>query len=473
MTIDFITPKPKSTLAAGASISFTVANSYTQMDIQADGESVYTTAGGPQSGYTVKVVESGSNHVYTITKDAGWDALVTLIQVTSNEDTDVTVTVFSYDQENPFPKVTNPRHTSDFAKLKISQDDGTPIEDVTQIDLVTGTPPDGLNAQGSVTPTAQIEATAATTDPDALHDNEANEISALTTKGIDSTTPLDWVIIEDEEDSYNKKRMRVDNFVGYGSPKKMENDFSCQFLYKFNNNYNNDGAHTASAANPLLRGFTQCRRIMFDDKIGGEEGRHFQNDSSAIASSWSLTDGSFTDASAIGECTVQWLGTIGGDGADFRDVNNGYTLFGLKGQNRVSEKISWALFLHNDGVNRNYYYPKFIYSNATDTANYEIFDSSFVLQEMNRYHIVGRRQDDGLGTGTYNASLWVNGLKVAETTGLPVAWTAVSGGSRIVHGAETGAEGLERIQVFCTKMSNTALTDAQINSEYKKALGYV
>lgn len=472
MTIDFITPKPKSTLAAGDSISFTVANSYTQMDIQADGESVYTTAGGPQSGYTVKVVESGSNHVYTITKDAGWDALVTLIQVTSDEDTDVTITVFSYDQENPFPKVTNPRATSDFAKLKISQDDGTPIEDVTQIDVVSGTAPDGLHASGTM-PTATLDATAATIDPDALHGDTANEISALGTKGIDSSTLLDWVVIEDEEDSYNKKRCRVDNLVGYGSPQKLSNNYSCQFLYKFNNNYNNDGAHTATAADPLQRGLTQCRRITFDDKIGGEEGRHFQNDSSSIASSWSLTDGSFTDASAIGECTVQWYGSIGGEGTWYRDVNNGATLFALKGQNRVFEKICWGLFLHNDGVNRSYYYPKFSYSNAADSAVYTTMDSTFVLQPFNRYHIVGRRQDDGLGAGTYNASLWVNGLKIAEDLGQPVAYTALSGGNRICHGSETGAEGLERIQVFCTKMSNTALTDAQINSEYKKALGYV
>jgi len=134
-------------------------------------------------------------------------------------------------------------------------------------------------------------------------------------------------------------------------------------------------------------------------------------------------------------------------------------------------RVSWGLWLYNDGVNQNFYYPAFIYSNAANTLEYTTMDSSFVLQELNRYHIVGRRRSDGLGS--YDCSLWVNGLKIAEDLGQPAAYSSGSGESRLTHGSETGGEGLERVHVFCTKMDNVALTDTQINSEYKRALGYV
>ena len=474
MTIELITPLPKSTIGAGASISFTVASTYTQMDIQESASKIiYTTAGGPQSGYTVKVVDNGnSTHTFNITKDAGWDLGVTVLQVTEDQDTDVEITVFSYELPgvNRFPRTLNPTRTSDFARLMISEDDGTPILDVEHIDLVSGTPPDGLNGDGSLTPTAQIEATAATTDPDALHDNEANEISALTTKGIDATTPDDWAVIEDSADSWAKKKMTVENLVGYGSPRKMEADDNTQFLYKFNNNYNNDGLVTDTQFDPLGQGFTQCRRIQFDDKVGGEEGRHFNNSSTSKASSYSIASPTAA-ISAVGDCTIQWYGAVGGEATTFRDTTNGYCMFAFRGQNAVMNRVSWGLWLYNDGVNQNFYYPAFIYSNAANTLEYTTMDSSFVLQELNRYHIVGRRRSDGLGS--YDCSLWVNGLKIAEDLGQPAAYSSGSGESRLTHGSETGAEGLERVHVFCTKMDNVALTDTQINSEYKRALGYV
>ena len=52
------------------------------------------------------------------------------------------------------------------------------------------------------------------TDADAIHDNVAGEIDAITEK----TTPIsgDLIIIEDSADSNNKKKVQVGNLPGGG-----------------------------------------------------------------------------------------------------------------------------------------------------------------------------------------------------------------------------------------------------------------
>ncbi len=58
--------------------------------------------------------------------------------------------------------------------------------------------------------------TSATSDADAIHDNVASEISAVTEK----VTPVsaDLVLVEDSADSHNKKRVQVGNLSGAGVP---------------------------------------------------------------------------------------------------------------------------------------------------------------------------------------------------------------------------------------------------------------
>ena len=53
-------------------------------------------------------------------------------------------------------------------------------------------------------------------DADAIHDNEANEISALDSKGTPHND--DIVIIEDSETSYTKKKVLFTNFPGGADP---------------------------------------------------------------------------------------------------------------------------------------------------------------------------------------------------------------------------------------------------------------
>ena len=472
MTIETITPLPRSTIGAGASISFTVADTYTQMDIQADGASVYTTAGGPQSGYTVKVAVSGGYHIFTIKKTAGWATHPVVVQVTEDQDTDVRLTVFSYDLPGVvrFPPQVNPA-PSDFIKLRVSEDDGTPIEDVSWIDVVSGTPPDGMTATSAGPPDAQIEATAATTDPDALHGSVAGEINALTDKGIDATIRDDLVVLEDSEAGYVKKSCLVSNLIPNVSPSKLDADFGCQLLYKFNGNYNNDGPLVYSALDPLATGLTQTRPVAYFNAEGGEEGRFFTNDSTSKAYSVSIQPPS--TVSDGGECTVQWVGSLSGDSLQMRGgitFSHGATLMACKQNNSERVQISWGLFLDCDGVNAAHYFPSFEYHDAAGTTLIQTIDTSYVLIDYGRYHIAGRRQADGLGT--YNNSLWVNGLKVAETTGQVAGYVASTNNQRVGCGSQSGNEGLQRTHNYCAKYSNTALTDAQINSEYKKALGY-
>lgn len=484
MTIENVTPLPRSTIGAGDAISFTVADTYTQMDIQAEGVSVYTTAGGPQTGYTVKVVVSGGYHIFTIKKTAGWTTHPVVVQVTEDQDTDVRLTVFSYDLPGVvrFPPQVNPA-PSDFIKLRVSEDDGTPIEDVSWIDVVSGTPPDGMTATSAGPPDAQLEATAATTDPDALHDNVANEISALTDKGIDPTVVNDWVLIEDEDAGFAKKTCTVENLVGRTLPEDLEDDLGCKLLYVFNdNNRLNTAAYYNFDVEDLnANSLNTTRRVPYVAGGEGKEGRWFPATTGleTIQCAATITPYDSTFGSG-GECTVQWVGRIGGDRQAWRNgagIDYGLCLFGLHNQNRDNERstgigmrATWNLWLENNGVDATHYFPSFNWRDSTNTVTTTVVDWNTVLTDYGMYHIVGRRQSDGLGT--YTGTLFVNGLKVAEELTQPAAFADTGGGNhKVFCGTETG-HGIARCTVFNAKYSNTALTDAQINSEYKKALGY-
>lgn len=86
------------------------------------------------------------------------------------------------------------------------------------------------------------------TDPDAIHDNVAGEITAITEKA----TPVaaDVVVIEDSEDSNNKKRVQIGNIVSSGF-RKVYGPYD--FLSPFFDFAVNAGAGLgADTANPSL-----------------------------------------------------------------------------------------------------------------------------------------------------------------------------------------------------------------------------
>ena len=481
MTIENLTPLPRSTIGAGDSISFSVANTYTQMDIQETrdvGGSIYTTAGGPQSGYTVKVVESGSTHVVTVKRTDGWDQNPTILQVTEDQDTDVTISVFSYDLPRAvrFPPQINPANV-DFVKVRVSEDDGVPIEDVSHIDVVSGTPPDGMTATSAGPPDAEIVASAATTDPDAIHDNEANEISTITEKGTlvggDPTILDDWVVIEDSADSYAKKRMTVETLVGYSSPTKLGTEYSPELLYLFEDRLDipNEGSLTDTQ---LDFAHFSCRETVYDDKVGQQKGMFCSNDGSSELQTVNLT--SPPASLQTGECTAQAIIRIGGDSFPFRFnetfANKGATMFSFKQQNAARTNVCWGLFLEHDGVDDTHYVASFDYTDSLSSGLYTCRDTNTCLIDYGTYILQGRRQSDG--AGTYTTSIWVNGLKVQENTLQPAPYASAWANShRVVHWTDGGNDGLERISIFASKYNSSALTDDQLNSEYKKALGYV
>ena len=93
--------------------------------------------------------------------------------------------------------------------LTVEEQDGTPtVADVIKIKVTNGT----LTDDGSGV--VSIDFGSAATDGAAIHDNEANEISAITEK----TTPADddLLIIEDSAASYAKKSVKISNLPSGG-----------------------------------------------------------------------------------------------------------------------------------------------------------------------------------------------------------------------------------------------------------------
>jgi hypothetical protein len=94
--------------------------------------------------------------------------------------------------------------------LTVEEADGTPsVSDVTTIKVTNGTLTD--NTGGVVT----LDFGSAATDAAAIHDNVANEISAIAEK----TTPAndDLLLIEDSAASYAKKSVKMSNLPSGGS----------------------------------------------------------------------------------------------------------------------------------------------------------------------------------------------------------------------------------------------------------------
>ncbi len=102
-----------------------------------------------------------------------------------------------------------PEAQSGGGALTVEEADGTPsVGSVTKIKVTNGT----LTDDGSGV--VSLDFGSAATDGSAIHDNEANEISAITEK----TTPADndLLIIEDSEASYVKKSLKISNLPSGG-----------------------------------------------------------------------------------------------------------------------------------------------------------------------------------------------------------------------------------------------------------------
>ena len=176
MAIDTITPVSGSTVEPGASVSFTVDDTYTSMVVQVNTDSgleaVYLSAsGGFQAGYSGSVSTSGGRDTFTFTRNAGWDVSPQFVYVTEDETGSSALTTLTYTlyAENSFPQGKNPYN-------------GTT----------------GGSSQ----------------DPDAIHKNIADEFVSIPEKI--TLVDDDLFLIEDSADGQNKKKVKRVNVGGGG-----------------------------------------------------------------------------------------------------------------------------------------------------------------------------------------------------------------------------------------------------------------
>jgi hypothetical protein len=299
----------------------------------------------------------------------------------------------------------------------------------------------------------RLTANAATTDPDAIHDNVANEISAITEKLVPHDDDL--VLIEDSENSFVKKKVKKENMGGARNPAKLGSEYSPSLLYTF------EGVRTNAGSS----GSTWD----FNNTVGEE--LYTIASTFAKKSLWTAdTTGTYTSAStpassvaAVGEVTVQAVILFGDTTPESGIVNSnifmladdadgGEMLWGLRGLTAGSIQMQ----------------PAFVYKDSA-AATITVTDADFRIGDSHLMHIVGRREDDG--GGGYDVSLWVNGVKIAETTGQ--LESAAANSSHRVWFAKTSAAntGMCRSGVEGLKVSNVALTDAEIAIEYRAVIG--
>jgi hypothetical protein len=468
MTIELITPPRKAILAEGASFSFVADAAITAMLIEVGTETAYDgTAGGAQSGFTVTVDVVASGVEYSVKRDAGWVLSPLDIRVTETTSGTELVTEFNYELSgsNKFPLHRTPAVPSDFPKLRVSTSGDAPnqlIEDVEWIDVVTGTPPDGMDATSPIDTKMTFTALAATTDPDAIHDSTANEISPLTEK-LTTNEAVDLLIMEDSAAGYVKKKVLAKAFAGAPIPALLEDDDNCQLLYDcpaggFLNNTaaNTSGLYTftkISAGARMVMGSVQLARGMV---FTGSSKR----------SMWSQAIGS--EVTAEGDVTIQVVLKLQ---KEFTTGNTG-VVFMCGNENSDTNRTCWQIGYYDDGspAGTAKIVPQFRYRDPTNSTTISVRDETFQLSAGHLYHIAARRQ--GNGAGAYDASLWVNGLKIAESLA-QVAGNALSTGGAVKIGADNGNDGVDWHQIYQAKMSNWPLTDGEIVAEAKKALGRI
>lgn len=217
MAISNINPAQNSVIRPGDAFSFDIANGYTALVVkivQSSGEEyAYDYAlGGTQAGYTVVVEDLGGSDRYTISRDEGFNREPTVVKVTENV-SGVTTTEWSYflTATAIYPEGMQPYNDSYEGTLLVTEDDVQVRNDVGwfDFDAATFSVQDLGNGKVRVIGTA-----AAGNDPDAIHDNVANEISAITEKL--TTAGDDLILIEDSEDGGEKKGLKIENLPSLG-----------------------------------------------------------------------------------------------------------------------------------------------------------------------------------------------------------------------------------------------------------------
>lgn len=284
MAITNTTPVANSVISPSDSFSFTLADTYTALVVkctQSGGdEYAYDAAlGGAQAGYTVSVTDNGdSTHTVTVKRDAGWNKEPTAISVTENV-SGTTTTQFSYYLTSTaiYPEGMQPYADAYDGTLLVTEGNVTRRNDVGWIDF-DATDFDVTDlGNGKVL----IEALTASSDTDAIHDNVAGEIAAITSKG--SPTTSDYLLIEDVADSNNKKKITLGDLPTAADTNAFTMRYDMGFDYNINPEIGEIGTNGEIRSSLVGAGWGDFFKLYFceEDKDGNDVSPFWRNTTTA------------------------------------------------------------------------------------------------------------------------------------------------------------------------------------------------
>jgi plastocyanin len=281
MAITAITPVANSVITPADTFSFTLDDTYTALVVkctQSGGdEYAYDAAlGGAQAGYTVAVTDNGDGtHTVVVSRDAGWNREPTAISVTENETGSSTTTQFSYYLTSTaiYPEGMQPYSDAYDGTLLVTEGNVTRRNDVGWIDF-DATDFDVTDlGNGKVL----IEALTASADADAIHDNVAGEINAITAKG--SPTTSDLLLIEDVADGNNKKKITLGDLPTAADSNAFTMRYDMGFDYDINPEIGEAGTNGQIRSSLVGVGWGDYFKLYFceEDKDGNDVSPFWRN----------------------------------------------------------------------------------------------------------------------------------------------------------------------------------------------------
>lgn len=217
MAITTVTPVAESLLEVGDDLYFTVDDTYTTMLIEIDLDSALlvdaydSTSDGFQSGFEGSVVDNGDGtHTFRVRRPAGFDLTPFTIKVTEDEAdpggaTTETTTTYYLEGEKTFPQGEKPYNGTADGVLAVLDEGVVSASTVAILDFF------GFTVEKISDTRVKITDTGGGGDSDAIHDNVAGEINAITGKS--NPVDADILLLEDSADSFNKKKLILSNLL--------------------------------------------------------------------------------------------------------------------------------------------------------------------------------------------------------------------------------------------------------------------
>jgi len=451
-------PVEGSVIDPGSTIAFTVDNTYTYLRIEvstAGGvEYAYDSSlGGQQSGYVVSVIDNGDGtDTFQVTADSGWDVSPQLISVIEDETGSEATTVLSWNLSGTvsYPNDDEPYYNEQGGSFKVTEDNVSVVVNVSHLDFIAGAV-DGITVTDLGGGKVRLTARATTNDPLAIHDNVANEFTALTEKTLPDDD--DMVILEDSDDSFTKKGVKKTNMGGARLPQKLTSNYDAIMLYTF------DGVLTDSITGTHTLDQTVGTQLYTAARVPEARGLYLGTGDGVYSSPAAM---SATKVNAGGDLTIQAVFFPGRALSESGSVDSQI----INVEDAVLNKFQYALGF----TGSNHMAPKFSYQRSTDGLQETLSDSTFSIASGMPCHIVARHWD--AGGGSFTNEIWINNTMIAQSTG-KVSTAAHSGNNYEVHVGKWGSStGVCRMGVDGIKVSNRKLTDIELEIEFRKVMGY-